>query len=448
MKTASPLRSIASNVQDTGTIHAPIRVCMHVLGVARTDVRVMREATALVEAGFAVTVVDVEGSQHPNGVHGQYRPPARETIHGINLKHIVSPAWYIPTRFKPWFLVKLVLMILRGAFQLLRTPADIYHAHDDISLPACYIAARLRRKPLIFDAHELPLTETSVTRWKRLSALAAGLLTYMMWRCAGVITVSAPIAQEIQKQFHGQRRPDQHGQEERRRPGQHGRLLSITLVRNMPAYKVVVHNDQLRQALGLSSEVRVVLYQGALQANRGLGTLIRAAPFLKPDTVIVLMGAGSKALLSELRVLIGEEGATERVKLLPAVPYAELLSWSASADLGLIVYNPEHSLNVRMCLPNKLFEYLMAGLPILASQLDAVGDVINTYQVGQIVPSLAPQDIAAAISTMLADHSALAQMRHNALELARKEFCWEKEAPSLIDLYHNVLAPSQEDLSC
>ena len=134
----------------SSTQQSAVKVCMHVLGTARTDVRVMREATALARAGMEVSIVDIENER---------TRPREEEFNGIHLKHLVMPGWFIPARFKPWFLVKLVWIIIHGTLGLLRTPADIYHAHDDTALPACYIAARLRHKPLVFDAHELPLTE-------------------------------------------------------------------------------------------------------------------------------------------------------------------------------------------------------------------------------------------------------------------------------------------------
>src|SRR5439155_3934412 len=130
--------------QDTAASRQPIRVCMHVLGTARADVRVMREATALVKAGYHVTIVDIEDKQVL---------VRKEEIQGVNVIHIIMPEWFVSTRFKPWFLVKAAKLLLHGVFHLVRNPADIYHSHEERALPACYIAARLRRKPLIFDSH-------------------------------------------------------------------------------------------------------------------------------------------------------------------------------------------------------------------------------------------------------------------------------------------------------
>ena len=116
--------------------------------------------------------------------------------------------------------------------------------------------------------------------------------------------------------------------------------------------------------------------------------LVRAGHFLDPNNVIVLMGKGESQ--ATLEALIAQEGVEQQVKLLPAVPYAELLTWTASADLGLIIYQA-HSANVPMMLPNKLFEYLMAGVPVLASPLEAVVEIVNAYQVGNIINALDPQ---------------------------------------------------------
>jgi glycosyltransferase involved in cell wall biosynthesis len=376
---------------------------MHVLGIARTDGRVLREAAALVEAGIAVSIIDIED---------QRDRPREENLRGIRLKHVQMPGWFIPTRFKPWFLVKAFQVLCRGTIALLRTPADVYHAQDMTALPACYIAARLRRKPLIFDAHELPLVEPTTTRWRRLNALAIRVLKLMMPRCQAVITVSPPIAQELQRIYGGP---------------------TPVLIRNVPEYQTPVPSDRLRRHLGLSAQTRIALYQGNLQPDRGLDRLVHAAKFLDPDIVIVLMGRN--VMGDSLQKLIAQEGVAERVKILPAVPYAELLEWTTSADIGLIIYSRSHSLNVQMCLPNKLFEYLMAGLPVLASSLDAVADILQTYAVGNVVPSLEPEAVGRAISALVVDGAALARMRENALDAVQRDLRWDVESQRLLYLY-------------
>ncbi len=396
-------------VKDTTVTSLPIKVCMHIQGTARTEYRFMRNATALAEAGFAVSVVDVEADRSRS---------VEEYIHGIAMKHIIMPKWFVPTRFKPWFLVKELHLIIIGVIQLLRTETDIYHAYVEKALPACYIAALLRHKPLIFDSPELPLSEPTVTRWRMLCALSNNLLAVMMRRCAGVIAVSPPIVEKIRNRYH---------------------IPTMTLIRNVPVYREVQKSDRLRQYLGLNPEVRIALYQGSIQPDRGLDKLIYATAFLEPDIVIAMMGKGFRETPSQLKSLITSLGVADRVKIIPPVPYEELLDWTASADIGLIVYTPDYSLNVQWMLPNKLFEFLMAGLPVLASPLDATAEIIRTYDVGRIVPSLAPADIGMAINTLLADRVALARMHRNALDIAKREFYWERESQKLIQLYNTIL---------
>jgi glycosyltransferase involved in cell wall biosynthesis len=399
-----------SIIKETMNMSFPLKVTMHVLGAARTDVRVMREATALAAAGGAVSIIDVESGGNL---------PVEEELEGISLKHIIMADSFSATRFTRWPLLRALQLLIRSVLRLVQIPTDIYHAHDVSALPACYVAARLRRKPLIFDAHELPLPEEITIRWRWVQMLVAWMLHHIVPRCAGVITVSPPIAQEIQKRYH---------------------IPEVVLLRNVPAYRTVLKSDRLRDYLQLDPGTRIVLFQGYLQAIRGLDRLIRAAKFLDDNIVLVLMGKDMGGAVSQLMSLAASEGVAERIKIVPAVPYAELLEWTSSADIGVIIYQPDSSLNFRMCLPNKFFEYLMAGLPILASPLDAISEVIRTYSVGQIVPSLAPADVGAAINTMLVDTVALAAMHHNALDAAQEEFNWEKESQQLTRLYSAILA--------
>ncbi len=300
-------------------------------------------------------------------------------------------------------------------------PADVYHALDLPALPACYIAAKLHRKPLIYDAYELPLATHAVAKLSKnryfLRALLSPLLKVIVPDCAGIITVSPPIVEEFRNYYH---------------------CRNVTLIRNIPPYQEVSKSDRLRQYLGLDSHIRIALYQGYLQPDRSLDTLIRAAPFLEQDIVIVMMGEDRVGTQAQLEALIASEGVSDRVKIIPPVPYSELLDWTASADIGLTVYAPDYSKNVQMMLPNKLFEYLMAGLPVLTSSLESIAEIVKDYQVGQVVFSLEPQDLAAAINTMVADRETLACMSCNALKAAQGEFCWEQESSKLIHFYRDI----------
>ena len=386
----------------------PAQVCMHLLAVGRTNVRLMRSATALVEAGYRVTIVDLE--------RDATRPVAEE-IQGIHFKHIRMPSRFIKSRFKPWFLAKMAGAVLRGMVVVASTPADVYHANDDASLPGCYVAAVLRRKKLIFDAFEMPLVQVILTRRRTLCRLARGTLRLMMPRCTGVITVSPPIIDEIQRRYGGRR---------------------AVLVRNIPPYTPpLLGSNRLRERLGCPPQTRIALFQGGLQENRSLDILVRAGRYLDEDQMIVMMGWG--VMQPALEALIQQEGIGDRVRILPPVPYDELLSWTASADLGLVVFDGGYSLNIQYILPNKLFEYLMAGLPVLASPLDAVAELLARYDVGTVTSSIDPTVIGRTLAAFLADKPELERMRQNALTAARSELRWDVESTHLLALYHEVV---------
>jgi glycosyltransferase involved in cell wall biosynthesis len=378
---------------------------MHLQGTARTDARVLREARALRDAGYVVSIVDTD----PDTAR-----PRVETFDGITLRHVPKIRWRIlpgklGTAISAW-------RLLYGRVRaLLALGVDVYHAHDANTLFAASLAGLVRRKPVILDAHELPYVEPyfQVRPIQRL--FYTTMLRVMLPHCAAAITVSPPIVDEIQRRYGGPR---------------------AVVVRNVTPYQPPLASNRLRERLGLPATTRIALYQGNLQGDRALDVLVRAARYLPDNIAVVLIGNGPSQ--AALAALIAHEGVGERVRLVPAVSYSELLAWTASADLGLILLSPDFSLNIRYCLPNKLFEYLMAGLPVLTSSLEAVAEVLTRYDAGQVCPSLAPEEIARSITTMLADGVSMARWHANALAAAR-ELNWEVEQTTLLNLYENLL---------
>ncbi len=403
-----------------------ITVCLHALRPIREDARALRTAVALAQSGFAVSIVDIE------------HDPARradKTLRDVPDKYIVVPAevqqerlavrhvvmarrlarYYAPARYLPWLCFKCWRMI-KGIFPVLRCPADFYHASDVTALPACWLAACVRRKPLICDPYELPLVQPQTTRFRLLHHLFVRLLRAMLGRCSGLILTSPAFVPLFHKRYGGR---------------------AAVVVRNIPLYQPPVVSDHLRRHLGLAPDIRIALYQGLLHPERGLEVIIHAARFLDPKIVMVLKAWGEER--ARLEKLIAREHVGDRVRIIPAVPFEELHAWTASADLGLVIYRP-HSISVQHSLPNKVFEYLMAGVPVLASSLDAVEEIIQTYEVGRILPSLEPEVIGRTISEMLADQAGLERMRSNALQASARELRWDIEQKRLLALYHELLA--------
>jgi len=396
--------SSASEVKDAIVIRSSRKVCLFILRPSRTDYRALRTITALKNAGFEVSVVDIECERST---------PHEEMRDGVRWHHLIIPDWRSSRGFQLFFFFVAIKTFFLSLSILLKSQVDMYHAVDLTALPICYIVTRLRCKPLIFEAYELdvPAPETDIAFWRWLGPLLLGII---LPHCTKIITVSPLCAEELCRHF---------------------RIREVAVVRSIPAYCTVQKSNLLRQHLKLREDTRIALYQGILQRNRGLDKLIRAAAFLDDNIVIVIMGAGNS---KELEALTISEKVTERVKIIQPVPYAHLLEWTASADIGLTLFPPDYSLSIRWCLPNKLFEYIMAGVPVLTTELDAVVDIIKTYEIGQVVTSVTPEAFGGAINTMLADHIGLEHMRRNALNAARKELYWEKEQQNLIQLYYRV----------
>jgi Glycosyltransferase Family 4 len=215
---------------DLQTMHQSTRVGMHILGTARKDVRVMRAATALAEAGFKVFMIDIESES---------ARPHEEEIQGIHFKHVIMPGWFTYTktrRLDPWFLIKVVVVYLRIIYLLIRTPVDVYHAHDETALPSCYLAARWHRKPLIFDAHEVPSSSLPAAQKMSLISLSKRFFLKIVPHCKAVITVSPSIVDEFQQHYGSQ---------------------EVSLIRNVPEYQVVSKTGRLRQQLNLGPDVRL-----------------------------------------------------------------------------------------------------------------------------------------------------------------------------------------------
>ncbi|GCE24577.1 glycosyl transferase [Dictyobacter alpinus] len=389
-------------------LRARTSVCMHLLGPGKSNYRVMNDAMALVKAGYRVTIVDVISDQ------GQ---PDCEDVAGIQFLHIAAPSWFVPTRLKVWFVLKMFLLIVRCTRRLLYVKADIYHAHVEHTFLATYMVARLYRKKLIFDTPELTMFGPTIMRWPRLRNCAIQCIRRLTRNCDGYITGSPLYGPVLADLYH---------------------LEDILILRHIPPYRAVAKNMRLHKYLGLDASVRIVLYQGYMQEDRGLELLIYAANHLTPGIILILMGNSYGDTASKLMKLIDNEQVADRIKIVPAMPYNELLDWTSSADLGLILLPPDYSLSIRYCLPNKFFEYMMAGVPILASRLDAIASLIEQYQIGHILDELTPFHVAQTMMTMLRDQEMLDRMRINALNAISQGLYWEEESKRLIGLYHDL----------
>ena len=185
----------------------------------------------------------------------------------------------------------------------------------------------------------------------------------------------------------------------------------------------------------MPAEKSIILYQGNIALNRGLETCVRSLPYLDEDVHLVMVGDGIAR--DGLIQLTSDLDLADRVHFLGFVPFAELNAYTASADVGLsLIQNTCAS--YYYTLPNKLMEYIMAGLPVVASDFPAMGQIVREYDVGQVVADpTSPQEVAAAVRAVLDNPERYRQTHSNALRAAQ-ELNWEQESLKLIEMYRLI----------
>ncbi|WP_158296788.1 glycosyltransferase [Serinicoccus chungangensis] len=283
---------------------------------------------------------------------------------------------------------------------------DLIVSSDLPGLVGASIAARRMRRPHLHDCHELYLESTAFRPHER--ALLWPVERHYMRRADSIVVVNTTIRDEY-----------------RRRYGVDGVVLRNcsppvpTSVRQRPM--------DLNAMLGLDADKRIVLYQGGLVAGRGLDVCVRAVSHFPDDAHLVLLGNG--ALREELLALATQLGVRARVHDLPAVPPAQLPSWTAAASVGLIPYQPV-SKNNMYALPNKAFEYPNSGVPFVASRLPEIARLVDAWRCGETYDSFDEIELSNAVHRVL-DSRFHAAYRERALHFAAMN-SWHAERRILV----------------
>ncbi|HVM25455.1 MAG TPA: glycosyltransferase [Candidatus Limnocylindrales bacterium] len=377
------------------------RVVMLVRNVYTHDSRVEKEARTLVEAGYAVTIVADAGPGLPE----------RERRDDSDVVRVARRGSRLPG-------IRFIVHELRLLRTLLRLRPEILHAHDSNALIPVALAARRLGIGFVYDAHDLwlgrPRRERSRLGFFLHQAWYTVIERLLIPRAAAAITVSPPIVRHLQ---------DRYG------------LDHVALVANYPERAAVdappVDLRELPGGSAIDPDRPVVLYLGGLMGGRGLEQLVDAIALTR-SAQLVLLGDG--LLAAPLRERAQRAGIGERVHLLPPVEPDRVVSVTSGADVGVSPIVPS-CLNYRYSLPNKLFQYMAAGVPVVASDFPQVREIVEGERCGLVADTTRPAAVAAAIEAILADPAEARAMGERGRSAVRRQLNWRAAAKVLLEVY-------------
>ena len=296
----------------------------------------------------------------------------------------------------------------------LREDADLYHFHDPELIPVGLLM-RLKKKHVIYDVHEDVQADVATKVYiprpiRRPLAWFAGAIERLSSRCFSAIVPATP---GIRRRF-GFRPRD------------------TVVISNYPLLDVNV----CRAQRPWSERSASVVYAGLISKDRCIGSVVQAMGLLPLGVKATLNLAGAFSPPGYAQELASTPGWS-RVKVLGAVDHPEVARFLSEARAGLCVYRPDA--NSLEGIPTKLFEYMQAGIPVIASDFPGFRAIVSTERCGLLVDPLDPASIARAIEYLLGHPEEAREMGQRGQEAVRKTFNWVSEESKLLALYAALL---------
>jgi glycosyltransferase involved in cell wall biosynthesis len=370
---------------------------MAVVSDLTTDARVRREAESLAAAGHDVTVVGFS-----------YAAVVPLSEHGV--RYVLRP---FPPRgvARSQRLFGAAVFFLRASRVILTTDADAYHAHNHHFAFPCLAVARRRRVHFVYEAHEMHREHAGSHR------PLATAIERAIWRRADATITTNDYRRRYFEFAYGPPSP--------------------VVLANVPPVPHGMEPVDFRSKLGIDADVPVLLYQGGIShEERCFDAVARALEEL-PQWHWVLIGFGRPAAIKAMHRIIRESGLEDRAHLVPAVAADELAAYTANGTVGLIPLRLTN-LNNYLGDTNKMFEYMMAGLPSVGSAFPEITRVLvdgPDGALGAVFDASDPKSIARAIRQAAAQRD---EIRPRAMRVARSRFCWQVEQQKLVALYDQV----------
>lgn len=317
-----------------------------------------------------------------------------------------------------WLLFPASILGWGAALDGVAEPHDIWHGMWIAGLPAAVRQKRRLGGTALYDSRDVYMQGRELARLSGRARQPLELIErHWAHRCDAILTVNDGFAEMLRSQL---------------------RIRRPVVVYNCPERWHVPHPrpNLIRERLGIPDSTRVALIQGGLMDERGIRESMEAVLSV-PEAVLVLLGYGPWR--DELAREVAEAPFLGRVFLVDAVPSSELLAWVASSDAVLMPYYP--SPNYQQATPNKLFEAMAAGVPVVASDMPAMADIVKKTGCGVLVDPLSPASIADGMRLLLLAPPRDRELMGDRCVRAHLEtYNWESQEGKLLDLYEKLLA--------
>lgn len=378
----------------------PLRIAVLSFTVTDADMRVRRSAETLARAGHALTTIGYGPA--PSGLHAHVELP-QPTAEAERAAFLLTqfPANLLPALAPGLHMLRQNQR--RARDELIRLSPDAIHAHDWNALPAAIAAKRATGAKVIYDSHEFAAEEHADNALWRIVSQRSTQETErrLIGAVDEVVTVGEGLSKALQQRYGLARAP--------------------TTILNAPEFVDVAPSPDVAP--------RVILYHGVVKRGRGIEEGILAMRHL-PDHHLVIRGNGAAPYVDGLKQLVQGSGAAGRIAFEPAVPPEDVVRAAAASQIGLFCAPLTTGQN-RLAMPNKFFEYAMAGLAVVAASGSDLGDLVERLGCG-VACNCTPEAIAARIAAI--DAGGLARMRAAARETSQR-LSWAGQQPVLLNLY-------------
>ncbi|MCD4731056.1 MAG: glycosyltransferase [Bacteroidales bacterium] len=291
---------------------------------------------------------------------------------------------------------------------LLFHKADLLVSNDLDTLMPNYLISRLKTKPIVYDSHELFTETPEVIHRKFVQNVWLRIEKWIFPKLSDVFTVSESIAEVYKDKYK----------------------IDVKVVRNVPPTRKF-DNKKTRKELDLPEDKKIVILQGSgINIQRGAEELIQSMQYLDKHLLLIIGGGD---VIQDLKQLASELNLNNKIRFLARQPIEELYQYTMNANLGITI-DKDTNLNYRYSLGNKLFDYIHAGIPVLASPLLEIRKIIEKYKIGSTIDSHEPTHIADKIKEMTLNISKTNDWKEN-LKFAASELCWEKEEKIVLEVY-------------